>query len=81
LTKNSADGSQALTACAAGFHMASLWEIFDPSNLQYDGTLGRTNDDSGFGPPTADFFLNGGWVRTGFGSSATGAVGETNCNG
>jgi hypothetical protein len=27
-------GSQASTACEKGFHMASLWEIFNTSNLQ-----------------------------------------------
>ena len=60
LTTTTHTGAQATTACAAGFHMASLWEIFDPSNLRYDATVGATADDSGAGPP----FL-GGWVRTG----------------
>jgi hypothetical protein len=30
----------ALTACAPGFHMASIWEILDPSNLNYDTARG-----------------------------------------
>ena len=68
LTRESHPGNAALTACATGFHMASLWEIHDPSNLRYDTQLGETADDSGFGPP-AGF---PGWVRTGFG--ATGDV-------
>jgi hypothetical protein len=50
-----------LSACAAGFHMASLWEILDPTQLQYDTTLGQTTEDSGFGPPSR----LGGWIRTG----------------
>ena len=39
LTKTSHNGSQVLTACAEGYHMASLWEIFDTSNLRYDTAL------------------------------------------
>lgn len=61
------DGAHALDACAAGFHMASLWEILDPSNLQYDSTLGPIpfRDSSG-GPSTG---LDLGWVRTGYETS------------
>ena len=61
LTQTPFNGSQALSACAAGYHMASLWEILDPSNLQYNTSIGFTRADSGFGPPT----LADGWVRTG----------------
>jgi hypothetical protein len=63
------DGSAALTARAEGYHMASLWEIHDPSNLRYDTALGFTRDDSGFGPP-----IGIGWVRTG------GNLGAANCD-
>jgi hypothetical protein len=35
LTKTKHNGAQALTACAAGYHMPSIWEIHDPSNLKY----------------------------------------------
>jgi hypothetical protein len=52
-----------LTACAAGFHMASLWEIIDRSGLAYDTVLGVTNDDSGEGPPAIVEFS---WIRTGY---------------
>jgi hypothetical protein len=61
LTPLTYDGSQVLTACAAGYHMASIWEILDPSNLRYDTTLGFTDADSGSGPPTPGH----GWIRTG----------------
>ena len=61
LTSLTYDGSQALNACEAGYHMASMWEILAPSNLRYDITLGLTREDSGFGPPQ----VFGGWVRTG----------------
>lgn len=40
LTTTTHTGDQALAACAAGFHMASLWEILDPSNLRYEPTPG-----------------------------------------
>ena len=59
LTRTEHDGAHALSACAAGYHMASLYEIFDPSNLRYNTELGQTDSDSGFGPP--DLFF--GWIR------------------
>jgi hypothetical protein len=60
LTPFTSDGSQVLTACAPGYHTASIWEVLDPSNLRYDTTLGFMEADSGSGPPTAS-----GWIRTG----------------
>jgi hypothetical protein len=78
-------GNQAVTACAAGFHMASMWEILDPSNLKYDTTLGATLADSGFGPPTriqtSSNIFNRGWIRTGGRAQPTGAAGTGNCAG
>ena len=47
------DGSDALSTCAEGYHMASLWEIADPSNLAYNTALGCTKPDSGQGPPSS----------------------------
>jgi hypothetical protein len=61
LTPSIHNGAQALGACAGGFHMASLWEIFDTTSLVYDSARGAFADDRGSGPPT-----NSGWVRTGF---------------
>ena len=59
------DGAEAANACAAGFHMASLWEIFDPSNLVYDRTrglvIGGAANSAEAGPP--NFFA--GWIREG----------------
>ena len=59
--------------------MASLWEIFDPTILKYDTTLGRTNPDSGQGPPTAIGALGGGWIRTGFLIAGSHTPGIGNC--
>ncbi|MFX1355393.1 MAG: hypothetical protein ACFFGP_15680, partial [Promethearchaeota archaeon] len=42
-------GADADTACAAGYHMASLYEILDTSNLKYNTDLGQTREDSGEG--------------------------------
>lgn len=70
LTKEAVDGSRALTACAAGFHMAGLAEIRETSTLRYDVALGRTADDSGFGPS-----WDAGWIRSG-----TEAFNTFNCN-
>lgn len=70
-------GGDAKDACAPGYHMASLWEILDPSNLRYNSALGATRDDSGSGPPS----FRAGWVRTGYGNSAADFAGQANCNG
>jgi hypothetical protein len=66
LTKSQHNGAEAMTACSVGYHMASIWEIRNPSNLTYNTALGDKADDSGLGPPTAK-----GWIRTG--SAASGA--------
>ena len=76
LTQDSFNGGQALTACAAPFHMASLWEILDPSNLKYDANLGYVNVDSGSGPPASIL----GWIRTGGPANTSGPGGAANCN-
>ena len=76
-------GSEAPSACAAGYHMASLWEIFDTSNLRYDTQLGLTLEDSGSGPPTGieSDNLGFGWIRTGGRLTSSTAAGEANCFG
>ena len=70
------DGASALQACASGYHMASLWEIFDTSNLAYDTNRGWMEDDSGSGPP----IVLPGWVRTGAEGQSGDGPGEANCN-
>jgi hypothetical protein len=75
LTKTVHDGANALSACATGFHMASLYEIFDTTELQYDTTLGLLEEDSGDGPQTE----RGGWIRTGAEASIVGDPGDSNC--
>jgi hypothetical protein len=82
LTNTPSDGSQALGACAPGFHMASLWEIHDVSTLRYatdeeGGTDVRRTGDSGFGPPAAGDF---GWVRTGHIENTAATEGLGNCS-
>ncbi len=52
LTRNRFQGDEALTACAPGYHMASLWEIHDVTYLRYNTALGSTQADSGLGPPS-----------------------------
>jgi len=77
LTAGAATGTNADTACASGYHMASLWEILDVSNLAYDTTLGyqHPSGDQGDGPPTGV----DGWVRTGGAPSIGGTPGGGNC--
>jgi hypothetical protein len=74
LTRDSYSGDQVLSACTMGFHAAALWEILDTTNLRYNGRLGYTRRDSGYGPPAM-----GGWVRTGYASDATESAGIGNC--
>jgi hypothetical protein len=69
-------GANALSACAAGYHMASLWEILDTSQLEYDSDQGYLRADCGSGPPSSVR----GWVRTGYYSSASNTAGQANCN-
>ena len=70
---NNADGA---SVCAEGYHFASLWEILDVSNLEYNQDLGATNDDSGYGPPS----LIGGWIRTGYSENNDDNPGQANCS-
>jgi len=63
LTTTQHDGLNAPFACAAGYHMANIYEILDPTGLRYDMSFGATADDSGSGPPGSDDFS--GWVRGG----------------
>ena len=74
LTKTIHNGSHVLTACAAGYHTASLWEIFDVSSLRYDTELGFTDDDTGSGPPNLP-----GWIRTGSTDFSSSTPGIANC--
>jgi hypothetical protein len=80
LSRTEAQGNEALSACANGYHFASLWEIADPSNLRYNRFLGMYRDDSGVGPPSTTG-ITPGWVRTGYSSSNSSTAGEGNCNG
>jgi hypothetical protein len=70
--------NQVRTACASGYHMASLWELYDVSNLVYDygHPAAYTKADSGYGPPSYWY----GWVRTGYDSSSSSTTGTGNCN-
>ena len=81
LSRDMRPGSSALSGCATGYHMASLWEIFDTSNLKYNTQLGLIADDSGFGPPIS---VNGegalGWIRTGSEADSGSTAGQANCN-
>ena len=78
LTKNTYNGANASNACTTGYHMASMWEIIDTSNLKYNPILGFTTVDSGQGPPN----VAGAYVHTGYFSSAGSgdSTGSANCN-
>ena len=70
--------SEALTACGSGYHLASMWEIFDPSNLVYAFSHpdAHTKSDSGAGPPSGWY----GRVRTGAPASSVDSAGDGNCS-
>jgi len=78
LTNSTWDGASALSACASGYHMASLWEIYETSTLRYANEQpdAFTQDDSGEGPPAGWY----GWVRTGGPSSNLEVNGEGRAN-
>jgi hypothetical protein len=76
LTPDAYNGANALTACDAEFHMASVYEILDLSNLRYDMGRGFTKSDSGWGPPQYAV----GWVRTGDEAYVGDQVGYSNCD-
>ena len=77
LTISTYSATGAMTACASGYHFASLWEILDTSNLVYDDDLGVDAPDSGEGPPVTW----SGWVRTGYYVDHSPTVGHANCDG
>lgn len=65
LTENTFDGGDAIMACDLGFHMASMSEIQDPSNLQYanrsTAAYALLVDGQKLGAPSN----RTGWVRSG----------------
>jgi hypothetical protein len=86
LAKTTFQAGGARTACAKGYHFASIWEIADPSALEYNTGLGATGTDSGEGPPTQIWFFGGssvarGWIRTGYSVGSWDTVGQANCSG
>ena len=73
------DGANATAACAEGFHMASLFEIADPTDLKYDQAREAAVApvaDAGSGPPARAR----GWVRTGGNARVDDLIGSGNCN-
>ena len=67
LTNKYFDGADAITACDSGFHMASLSEIQDPSNLQYapkPTPVYDSHDSPPFDQASDQFPDHTGWVRT-----------------
>jgi hypothetical protein len=75
LTTSAHGGAGPTAACASGYHMASLWEILDTTQLEYNTSLGFTMGDTGSGPPTYVY----GWIRTGYFSSTSSTPGQGNC--
>jgi hypothetical protein len=84
LTTSLFQASDAPSACTTGYHFASIWEIADPSSLEYNTALGQSSPDSGTGPPTAFgrtiITPARGWVRTGYDDSIVGTPGQGNCD-
>ena len=74
VTAASFNGSQAPGACAAGYHMASIWDLMDLPSMIYDTNLGFSFAGAGDGPPLAVK----GWIRTGWFSSSASSLGA-NC--
>jgi hypothetical protein len=62
LTEGVYQGDEVLEACADGYHLASVWELLDVSDLTYNRHLGISTPDSGYGPPAG---YHPGWLRRG----------------
>lgn len=75
LSSGSYHGDQARFVCASGFHMASLYEVWDPSGLAYDTRRGYAGGDGA--PPVSAF----GWLATGGLGTDFNAAGQANCLG
>ncbi|HZR80911.1 MAG TPA: hypothetical protein VFD92_07425 [Candidatus Binatia bacterium] len=75
LTQDEFPANGALTACAGGYHMASLWEILELGSLKYDSSRGFVTPDAGSGPPSTQ----PGWVRTGYYPYSGSVPGGANC--
>jgi len=61
LTKNTYPANKALSACAPGYHMASIAELANPSALHYYYNYSQAyimGAGQGQGPPTG----GGGWI-------------------
>ena len=65
LTENTFDGGDAIMACDFGFHMASISEIQDPSNLQYANRSTAAYDSLVDGQRLGAPSNRMGWVRSG----------------
>ncbi len=72
LTKDPFTGGQAVTACESGYHMSSLWEIYDPSHLRYDRDRGEPPGEPAVGPPSFGPPALSGWIQRGTGGGPTG---------
>ena len=79
LTKNTFTGSKVLSACASGYHFASIWEIENTSDLHYNSTLGLTNANSGLGAPSISYSFDRSVIDAPIGWIRTGGVLDANC--
>ncbi len=71
------NGEEALAACSDGYHLASLWELQEVSQLSYavDHPAAKVREDSGQGPPSNWY----GWLRTGGIGFTANQAGRANC--
>lgn len=76
------NGATALTACAPGYHVASLWEFRDLGKLNYTTVPPfSVTTPVDIGPLTGQPPVNSsGWIRTGFPSSTSVVPGIGNCD-
>jgi hypothetical protein len=80
MTSATPAGNAVINACVAGYHMASLAEIFNTSVLEYDMDLVASGDahsvpDSGSGPP----FSTLAFIRVGVAGANNAIPGNANC--
>jgi hypothetical protein len=78
ITLTNVNGAAADTTCPAGYHMASLFEMGDVTDLVYasDHAAAKLLTDQGSGPAAGWW----GWARTGGAASVASVAGRANCN-
>ncbi len=62
LSATSVTGELVASHCDSGFHLATSFELWDPSDMQYDRSRGLTTNESGPAVSTRGWIVESGWA-------------------